>query len=457
MWKLISILFFVVLATLPDVEGVTCTFGLTSDDRYFCIVENQVILTEIEMTQVTGVHLPGRTNLDVSILNSFNTSISIFPSVLINQFINLEQVSFVKANISSFNSPIQHCANLISININNNRLTSLLGGIFQNCANLNRLDVQSNLIAEINANAFNGLGNLWFLDLSHNDLNEFNSISFAPLANLRSLDLSFNRIVNLNEAMFPFMPLLVDLNLLNNVIADYNATILWFNQGLRRLELGGNRIRFVHGMLFNRLRRLEHLSIGRNITMAGTFDELPVLKTFDMSGNQLTSISVAVIGNMSSIETFDVSNNQLVHIDFRHRRTSHPTQLLTLRLNKNKLEELEENVFEALIRLQYLDLSDNKLTRINANSLHPIVRTIRVLDVSENQLSFVDRGVFATVARMELRMRGNICFNDTLFINFDFNYEAAPRLAQCFSSANSILGSVLVLTLSAFASFLLKM
>lgn len=460
MWKLNLILCFVVLAVLPDVESVTCKYVeySVSGNKYTCFLMNQVILSEAEMTEITGIHLDQKTNLDVSVLSSFNSSISIFPSVLIDQFPNLQEAYFQYSNVSSFNSRIQNCANLDLININNNLLNSLPAGIFQNCAKLYRLNVQSNLITEIDENAFNGLGNLGYLDLSHNNLDNFNAMSFAPLGNLLGLDLSNNRIVNLNEAMFPFMPLLMELNLLNNVIADNNlATILWSNTDLRTLELGGNRIRFVHGMLFNRQLRLEHLSIGSNITMASTFDELRFLKTFDMSNNQMTSAQIQIISNMSRLETFDASNNRIFIIDFKKISTMHPTQLTTLLLKNNEIAEIGANSFEALDLLQHLDLSGNKLTRINTNYMQPIILRLRVFDVADNQLTRVQRSIFANVTSLELRMRGNICYNETILINNDFETRAVPLLKECFNSAVSTFGSVLTLLASVTVSFLLKM
>uniref|UniRef100_A0A5K3EG44 Protein slit n=1 Tax=Mesocestoides corti TaxID=53468 RepID=A0A5K3EG44_MESCO len=170
-------------------------------------------------------------------------------------------VSCVGKNLYTVPSDLPE--NIISLNIADNRLTSLPKKAFSKYSSLRKLNIEGNRIQEISPHAFSGLNRLSSLYLTANRIhtllpNTFKGLSsltilylqknniscigarfFDGLTNLRILHLSDNLIDNIEEDAFANLKQLRYLYLGNNLLTC-DCSLAWLPGYLKQTEAGEN-------------------------------------------------------------------------------------------------------------------------------------------------------------------------------------------------------------------------
>lgn len=98
--QLKMILFLFAFGNLQEVQSATCTFE-SQRVNYVCRLRDQAIESENDM-QVDGVHLEGYSDSDVGMLTATNSSVQVFPSLIIDTFKNLRTVSLWSTSMKLF-------------------------------------------------------------------------------------------------------------------------------------------------------------------------------------------------------------------------------------------------------------------------------------------------------------------------------------------------------------------
>ncbi|CAB3257891.1 unnamed protein product [Arctia plantaginis] len=263
------------------------------------------------------------------------------------------------------NSPFFYLSRLEDLNLSYNNLT----------------DIQELFHFEIHPNKLN---RLW---LAHNALQYIPALTFEALSSLTELDLSYNHISDLTEEPFFNLTKLEILRLNNNRIKDLNGAVNSL-QTLKHLYLRGNQIQNIDD---ESLKTIEHL------------------ETFDISENNLEKIKPVVFlrhwnhfGNYSRCKII-LSENQISHvpnatsIEISSRYVANLDERAIdihteIDLSKNTIESVEYNAFQSLIRVEYLDLSENKIKDfvVNSNELE----RLKFLRLGHNQLTHFQYGGF---------------------------------------------------------------
>ncbi|CAB3251074.1 unnamed protein product [Arctia plantaginis] len=256
------------------------------------------------------------------------------------------------------NSPFFYLSRLEDLNLSYNNLT----------------DIQELFHFEIHPNKLN---RLW---LAHNALQYIPALTFEALSSLTELDLSYNHISDLTEEPFFNLTKLEILRLNNNRIKDLNGAVNSL-QTLKHLYLRGNQIQNIDD---ESLKTIEHL------------------ETFDISENNLEKIKPVVFlrhwnhfGNYSRCKII-LSENQISHvpnatsIEISSRYVANLDERAIdihteIDLSKNTIESVEYNAFQSLIRVEYLDLSENKIKDFVVNSKELVY--IKYLNLSSNHIS----------------------------------------------------------------------
>ncbi|CAO2612754.1 Toll-like receptor 2 [Lemmus lemmus] len=121
-------------------------------------------------------------------------------------------------------------AALKSLDLSNNKITSIGHGDLQRCVNLRALMLQSNGINRIEEGAFSSLSNLEHLDLSDNHLSDLSFSWFRPLSSLKYLNLLGNPYRILGKTS-----LFYNLTNLRTLRVGNVATF----SGIRRIDFAG--------------------------------------------------------------------------------------------------------------------------------------------------------------------------------------------------------------------------
>jgi len=221
-----------------------------------------------------------------------------------------------------------------------------MANVFDRLPNLTELKISFTTITAIPIKLFAKSTKLVKLDLSNNEIDNFYSQSWFNLINLKELNLSGNRIQNeiLVSYIFGSLSQLEKLDLSNNLIDSLQEKILGNLTNLQELNLSGNRIVTVRvNALSSNLLNLHYLNISHcklDRIESQFFTKTPNLRTLDLSHNDLNLISSAHFENLTKLTFVDLSSNKL---------------------------RIIENTFESL-RLDYLDLSNNKSMNITRDS-----------------------------------------------------------------------------------------
>lgn len=147
-------------------------------------------------------------------------------------------------------------------------------------------------------------------------------------------------------ANFPKMPFLVYLDLRNCKINTIEPGTFLNLGNLRHLLLSNNRILSVANYAFEGLRNLMFLDLNLNNKRF----EKQKYSGLILHENSFTGLHLLLKLNM---------NSTFLHSATSHHLNKLPSNLMELNLHETKLKSLPKRIFERLVNLQVLDLSDN--------------------------------------------------------------------------------------------------
>ena len=109
-----------------------------------------------------------------------------------------------------------------------------------------------------------------------------------------------------------------------------------------------------------------------------------------MNSRQITKVETGAFRNLSSLKQLDIANN--------------------------KLNTIEIDMFEGLVRLEILDLSENEITHIREGSLKPM-KALNQLNLRNNQLTTLSKQEFQFLSQLEfLKLAENPWSCDCAFL-----------------------------------------
>ena len=457
--KFYLICVLIIFTKFSDVQSVECSFQLSTLGVYSCSINEQIILSEENLLPVTGDHLPGYDNSNVTILWSVGSDIQVFPSIVIDEFINLESV-ILSSGTRNFKSHISNCNNLGILLLLSNRITAISGGIFRNCRRLETLGMINGLINSIDENAFEGLTGLKQLTLSINQIKSLAPRTFANLHLLTQLSIDNNQLEGITSGIFDSLTLLETLDLRQNNITSWDPSILENNLKLRTLFLSGNLIQIIDGNTFANLQNLRLLSVGSLIEEIPTFLNLGQLEELNLNSNRIKEVSADSFKSLVSLKVLRLSFNEIELVNFTMRPEKILSQLENLTLMFNRLTTLQDNAFSMLENMNMLQLAFNQIERLNENTIRPITQ-LRYLDIRSNRVRKIEQKLFDGVSILEFRANNNICFNANFTINntlnnYDFETRILPLMENCFNFGTTTKDNLLAVIISFFIASIMS-
>ncbi|XP_069103833.1 leucine-rich repeats and immunoglobulin-like domains protein sma-10 [Argopecten irradians] len=162
------------------------------------------------------------------------------------------------------------------------------------------------------------------------------------------------------------------LNLDDNMLTHFPACSVNTLYRLKELTLSKNFINCIpEHSLPNFLETLDvsynQISVVNHAVSTDVHNE-NLLKTFNITGNNLSSINKNELQQFSTLQILDASENKLVYIHPRSFITS-GRHLLVIDLSQNQLTSTIWLALENLQRVQNLNLSHNQIDRIDDNKV----------------------------------------------------------------------------------------
>lgn len=122
----------------------------------------------------------------------------------------------------------------------------------------------------------------------------------------------------------------------------------------------------------------------------------------DCSNRQFSAIPPAS-GFDDNIHELDMSANQMTRLDVLDTFS----ELRSLKLAVNRIEELGPKAFDSVPKITALDLSNNLLTELH-DSIFDALRDLKVLNISNNKIQILPPNLFTnTIWLVELHLSGN--------------------------------------------------
>nr|CAH7754518.1 unnamed protein product [Callosobruchus chinensis] len=304
------------------------------------------------------------------------------------------------------------CHSLKALSLSGNRLTRVPADALQNCTKISHFNVAHNDIQDIEREDFSDWGyNIKSLILANNRITSLKNRIFAELQELRELSLSFNPLRQIEADTFLGLDSLESLELsfgYNNFAQVPKC--LEYTASLKKLYLDFNIINSLEHNGFMHLTSLEHLSLQQNNIMVVSrkaFFGLQNLQVLDLSKNLISQLHISQFANMPKLRILNLSENKLNHLpkdifsdtllemlDLSYNLFSVVPSLsisdvgVTLRhlsICCNNIEHIDITTFPDIPFLQYLDLSNNKLT-ILPDNVFTSLGLLQSLDLSSNPL-----------------------------------------------------------------------
>ncbi|XP_046417825.1 nyctalopin-like [Neodiprion fabricii] len=296
-------------------------------------------------------------------------------------------------------------SNLAVLDASNNLVSNLSADTFGTLPVLLRLCLKGNGIGSVDARAFAGLGLLEELDLSDNELTSIPETALTPLESLEKLDLSGNQLEVLGAGWFESLGRLRELDVSRNGLSRAASGALQPLPGLSVLRLAGNPLRERDvSLLLGTGRKLETVDASRTglirvpaaltrsvraLRLAGNrltsirdgdLDSYPLLRLLDMSDNRLTDVEEDALGRLEALQVLDLSGNLLTKVP-----RSLPGSLSFLNLERNRIDTLRFNDLLGLYNVRELSLGKNSIVEIQEGAFGQLI-ALEVLDVSDNPM-----------------------------------------------------------------------
>lgn len=249
--------------------------------------------------------------------------------------------------------------------LSNNLITVIETSAFVNCSTLKELDLSSNQMSDIPL-AITALGQLKSLDLGENRISTMRNDSFRNLQQLTGLRLMDNLISNITVGCLFDLPRLNWLNLARNKITRIERGAFERNQVIEAIRLDNNLLSDVDGV-FATLNSLHWLNLSENQLIWFDYAFIPMnLKYLDIHGNYIEELgNYYKLQAEISVTTLDASHNRITDL----APLSVPNSIEMFFINNNLIRNIYPNTFVDKINLTRVDLYTNALAKLHLHSI----------------------------------------------------------------------------------------
>ncbi|KAM4529911.1 uncharacterized protein V3H82_000058 [Fundulus diaphanus] len=222
-------------------------------------------------------------------------------------------------------------------------------------SNTTILSIQNTNLGRIAAGDLSAVPFLNYLQMYHTSLASLPSDLLVSVPHLDTLDLTGNELVNLPANIFSHGSL-HSLVVRNNRLEEANPS--WFsdNSSLLHLDLSGNQLTSISAALLHKL---------------------PLLQTLDLDGNNLQELPADVFRSLHHLETLNLAGNKLITL--KPQIFAQNLNLKHLYLQENRLQDLPANLLHRLQQLEFLLLNQNQLRHLPTGLLDGVNPSLQII------------------------------------------------------------------------------
>ncbi|CAF1043529.1 unnamed protein product, partial [Brachionus calyciflorus] len=368
--------------------------------------------------------------VDISRKSSVNlsrNSLSQIAPYALQEFSKTEILDLTFNNLSMlYSKSFYAMKKLNKLLLSSNQISLIERDVFQDISNsLKYLDLGSNLLTYLDANMFANLQELEFISLDSNKIEQIEKNTFKSLKTLGKLNLYGNKLKFLDTIFFNLSSFLfLDISA-NQISIIHNDTFRSLNK-LRTIFFYYNQIKKINCETFKGAYNLERLYIGNNkleIIDKNLPINFPNLKDLHMSYNNLSFIETDFFNGFLNLEILILIQCFIKSIDL-----SWLAKIKILNLSLNKVNYFSQN----LSSLVDLNLSSNPLSNLTYQLINSQNSSLEVLDISFCQLKHIDFNILKNFTYLKiLKIRGNFdVFDENTFKGFK-SLETVHNVVIC--------------------------
>lgn len=337
--------------------------------------------------------------------NFENCVIPRIPDKFFYQLENTEEIYLDFAGVETIDGEHSFVSNsLKNLSMTNNNLTSLPANLFWHTPAIRSIDFSYNQISEVDPRVFNGVTDrLDKINLSHNQIETLDDSLFTDLLNLSQLNLA-------NNFIYSFTP---DLSNLNN---------------LKHLILRNNKISQLNCNFYpNFIPREALFDVSRNELREIDFScnkicEMPTSGciVLNIEDNHLNNLTLPATNLANSLDSVLAYKNEIENIYIE----SDLDNLKYFYLSKNRLTNADD-IFEHCNLLRILELSHNKIRRINTDSFTKMTQ-LELLYLNNISLVEIDLNVISQSTNLVVL---DLSCNNMKKINFEPNFQKLQQFS----------------------------
>jgi Leucine-rich repeat (LRR) protein len=365
-------------------------------------------------------------NVDLLVINFAHNEIQEIPKELIDNLEKLREFYLNDNRIKIISEQIYKKTNLENLQLNNNEIEEIeVSGVVRSIDFKNQLEINlsNNKLESLPGYIFNGCYSIRIFNVSSNAIKNLNSDTFLNIS-IETIDFSANKIVEVSRD---------------------------FPDNFKQIILTDNRIRKIHDSLYKNKKKLRDLSFRRNqideIFVSEENTEIVNVDEYeykslriDLSANNLKELKPLTFGSIKSRLSLDFSKNTLKFLPenlfvgskvgdlkFAYNLIENfdpntfENAWLAVEIadfSNNRIELLDEKIFDNWKNLDSLDLSHNQIKVLPEKLFDNIKDSLRAVSFADNQISKIGNHTFVNCRNLEyIYLKNNTCFDIEFYGN----------------------------------------
>ncbi|XP_026748827.2 toll-like receptor 6 [Galleria mellonella] len=336
---------------------------------------------------------------------------------VISLHVQCSEILFFESTLTAHSEKATNKVNLAKLRdliIDKCKIRQIPARAFENFKDLKRLHVTTHnsewsaMTMELHEQSFSGLNELIELNLSDNNIWSTKTETFCSLYSLKTLNLTRNHLQNIKTIGFSDSLREQNLSIRScNLVIEvldlaHNDLIVVTDNGLSKLRsltklmLQNNAISTLEDGAFGGLFSLQVLNISSNFLNTlppDLFSDTKSLKEINLSNNTINVIPPGLFEGLQQLQILDLSHNDLTSQWVNKETFVGLLRMVILNLSYNKLSRIDRYMFQSLYSLQKLNLEHNLITSIDEHAFEEL-RNLHSLTLSHNILVHIHSGLF---------------------------------------------------------------
>ncbi|XP_030840929.1 toll-like receptor 3 [Strongylocentrotus purpuratus] len=384
--------------------------GLRAVPQHLPIEVNTLALSSNNLTTLhdeSFKHLP-----NLVTLAAYDNPLSVIENKALWPLTMLRLVILHHCNLQTM-SPLLFVKNtlLTKLELGYNQLDTLPCESLAAIPRLSKIELVHNKIKSLNFKGCSRWSHLTDVNLRKNEVQEVHQSDFLPLQNttVGNFSLFGNKIHNLSTKVFSHLTSSIDNFILQgNPLKPFDIRPFLGMTYINKLSISTCKIDQLlppdnASDYHTPYPSILTLDVSKNsITNVppGSFWGFIWLKMLILSDNKISSLSNESFYQMTSLIELNISSNKLVSLP--PESFACVPNLTTLDVSKNLLQNLSPQSFDGMLLIRSIFLYVNRITDLNSGRRFWTIGTLRVLDISYNDIAFISHGTFTGLTSLQV-------------------------------------------------------